>query len=397
MNVKVFERIGIDKIHISNLHIIKNVNIEKLEVALIQAKEKCREKNTSFKSHINKRGNTILDIVLCNDDCFSRFEFHSYLFSCNEYLKPTCRIELSPGDGNNLGNLNNMTVPEMHQRLRNAIDRLSSFYGLDVDYKHALISYIEINSNIVLPEEYRTYEPILEYLIYNTTCFGKKNHLIGPSDYTSVRHETFMRCQKTKHVIMYNKSAEMRRSDEIYIDKDVLRIELVLKDNSVIENRLLDRSIHQLTDQRIVEAYNYLLIDQYLKLFDNYPILVEKLSKRILDEARLQRYTIQNIAKLINCDTEKANYQRILTNTGFINEFRKRSMYKKNVPKYIERLNKALEQDGLSGTIHMQSHMDFLFGKLQDISQYVLSEASVEVLACNAHSGTHEKSAAKGA
>lgn len=286
MNLNDFDldnilRIGLDKIRLSNLAIVGDIDFPKLtqegnNVVIQQTVDKSRK----CRRYMPGTNNGITKIIIRDNQIFSDLTIGCTQDSNGlpiEYVYLILTVSNAKGV-----NLENMTHEEYSDYIESVIEYISSQYGIVLLYNSMKLDYVEINTNILLNHDFLQYGRVLKLLM---SLFD--NHLKKLSTYEKLNEgaeaESFKRGNKSKEVIFYNKTQELKDTgNDFDEDISILRIELRLKDKKKIKSALGSCIWYEIDDTKITECFHKEINFQLLKKFEEWEDKREKELKQLI-------------------------------------------------------------------------------------------------------------------
>ena len=169
-------------------------------------------------------------------------------------------------------NFFNMTWSEYNLYIRTVADYLTERYGVEIDVEQATVSYIELNCNISLTQEYSSYGRVLKLLMASLNKKFKALQYYEREGAVPI-YDSLLRENKSISVLMYNKINEMGLSG----DEKVLRIEFALKTPNKVARVFKTRKWNALTDTAIRVCYHELFESLIVCSFKRWKNLSQKM------------------------------------------------------------------------------------------------------------------------
>lgn len=263
------KRIGLDKMKFSNLR-VKNLDVGRLEP--MKQAELTYSASGRCIWHMPGTNAGIRKIVIKDNKVFSDLTIGCTTNSYGaliEYTYLTVTVTNAKGC-----NLENMTYAEYSVYLENVLSYLETEYGITMDAGQMKVDYIEINANIFLQDSFSEYNRTLRLFSWMFKNLGKlSSYAVKKGD--SAVQETHRRGNKSREIIFYNKTAELR-AEGISVDEEILRIEIRLKTARVIKDAFGSRHWKDLDDLKFTEYYHKQI---YMELSDGLEGWQEKRQK----------------------------------------------------------------------------------------------------------------------
>lgn len=242
------KRIGLDKMKFSNLR-VKNLDVGRLEPMkqaelTYSATGRCIWYMPGTNAGIRK-------IVIKDNDVFSDLTIGCTTNSYGaliEYTYLTVTVANAKGC-----NLENMTYAEYSLYLENILSYLETEYGIILDAGQMKVDYIEINANIFLQDSFSEYNRTLRLFTWMFKNLGKLSSYAVKKDDSAVQ-ETHRRGNQSREIVFYNKTAELK-TEGIYVDEDILRVEIRLKTARVIKDAFGSRYWKDLDDLKFTKYF----------------------------------------------------------------------------------------------------------------------------------------------
>ena len=186
-----------------------------------------------------------------------------------------CKLHLTVhhARGNNFFN---MTWSEYNLYIRTVADYLTERYGVEIDVEQATVSYIELNCNISLTQEYRSYSRVLKLLMSSLNKKFKALQYYEREGAVPI-YDSLLRANNSISVLMYNKTYELGQGHTRSDDEKVLRIEFALKTPNKIRRVFNTRKWNALTDTAICECYHKLFESLIVCSFKRWKNLSQKM------------------------------------------------------------------------------------------------------------------------
>lgn len=267
------QRIGLDKVRLSNLVIMDEIDFEILKqdgnnVEIYTTTDKKRR----YRRYTPDTNTGITKIIIKDNQLFS-----DLIIGCTrdsnglpiEYLYLTITVTNVKGC-----NLENMAYEEYSNHIESIMDYIAHQYGIVLLYDCIKLDYAEINANVLLNEKYPKYGRVLKLLM---SLFD--NHMGKLSSYEKLKSkegaqsESYKRGNKSKEVIFYDKVQELHDTGNALDDDEdisILRIELRLKDKKKIKSSLGSCLWGEIDDTKIVECFHREIYHQLSKKFEEW-------------------------------------------------------------------------------------------------------------------------------
>lgn len=376
------ERIGIDRCELSGIK-VRGVDPQKLFRAQ-ESNEFGLKVEFGPDKNISRSGRLPLWIKITSR---CGYPFYSFEYRDNKNINinaaPTCRLDICASCDEEYGNVNNWSLDELLEHVRNFERILYMTFGINCSIKYANVSKIEINSNIKV-NRYNDFEQILKYSALNCKYCGKP---ISGTDDPDISKDinayinfAFTKANKSNKLKIYNKAYAVLKTKKIGIKSDIIRIEWCLETADSIKNHLFNkhdtRCLNDLTDEDIINCYNKLVINPILKAFDQYPKYEENIIKAEFKEAKNYNRVWQTLCSRIN---RREKDKKLIPVLGVSSIYRIiDTYYKKDRIRTRERFEKQAKLFSIDHLIHMQEHVDFFISKLIDLQNGVINYETIE-------------------
>lgn len=164
------------------------------------------------------------------------------------------------------GNLQNRTVEEYKDKIKRVFQYLSEEYGISVDLQYLKFSEMEINCTFELEEEFYKYHRVLRLMMVNLPkSFKKMGQVSGVNKKEQcLESETFYRGNASMETKIYDKKKQLKQTIQFVADKNIMRIEFILKKSQKIKEVFKSTLVSDLTDEKINEFY----YKQFERLFE---------------------------------------------------------------------------------------------------------------------------------
>ena len=214
------QRIGLDKIRLSNLAIVGEIDFDTLEqegniVEINQTantKRRCRRYRPGTNTGITK-------IIVKDNQIFS-----DLIIGCASDSNglPIEYVYLSITVANVKGcNLENMSHDEYSDYIESVMDYIAHQYGIVLLYDSMKLDYVEINANILLNQDFPKYGRVLKLLMSMfDNHLGKLNSYEKLKSKEGAQAESYKRGNKSKEVIFYDKTQELKDTGNA-LDDDI--------------------------------------------------------------------------------------------------------------------------------------------------------------------------------
>lgn len=161
-------------------------------------------------------------------------------------------------------NLQNLTAEEYKDRVVETFLYLENKYGIRADYYSLKIKKIEVNATFYLDEPYENYKQAILLMIQNVppSTFGNNK---------AIKYATWYECTAQKDTLetavvknssielkMYNKGKQLKDSGAIAeekLNRDIMRIEFVIKDRRYLQTHFGNNSVFNLTNEKINKLF----------------------------------------------------------------------------------------------------------------------------------------------
>lgn len=164
------------------------------------------------------------------------------------------------------GNLQNMTVAEYQRMIKRIFQYLYEEYGITVNLQNLKFSEMEINCTFELKEEFYKYHRVLRLMMFNLPKSFKKLGQISGINKKAQRleSETFYRGNSSTEVKIYDKKKHLEQTIQFRLEKNIMRIEFILKKSQKIKEVFKSTLVSDLTDEKINQFY----YQQFTRLFE---------------------------------------------------------------------------------------------------------------------------------
>lgn len=175
------------------------------------------------------------------------------------------RMDIFVGDGSQ-GNLQNKTVAEYQRMIKRIFQYLHDEYGVTVNFQNLKFSEMEINCTFELKEEFYKYHRVLRLMMFNLPkSFRKLGQVSGINKSKQrIEAETFYRGNSSTEVKIYDKKKHLEQTIQFRLEKNMMRIEFILKKSQKIKEVFRSTLVSDLTDEKINKFY----YQQFTRLFE---------------------------------------------------------------------------------------------------------------------------------
>lgn len=274
--------------------------------------------------------------VVVNDGLIFK-DFKSGVNITNNNLIRYNKLDLSRmgTDDNNLIPYNMATYKQHAERV---IGYMSDRYGIELDKNDLKGEVLELNTNIILDRPFKEYDYILNVIA--DVCKGGKHRFksqITKGEDGEV--ETVILFNKSNISLkIYNKKLQLEEVKQQYINNEIMRIELTLKRQEVIEELFGTCYINELTDEQINEVFTKFV---KVNIFDKVDKYIKDTDKELLKVLKVEKK--ENIKSYKRCFMSRA------TNVAFDIQ-QSLELLKKESPtnfkRDIKKLQTIIEDDG---------------------------------------------------
>lgn len=366
------QRIGLDKIKLSNLAIIGEIDFHKLtdsknSIEIHQTENKTRR----CRRYMPDTHAGITKIIIKDNEIFS-----DLIIGCAsdsnglpiEYVYLTITVSNVNGC-----NLENMTYDEYSDYIESVISYIEHQYGIALMYDCVKLDYAEINANILLNYDFPKYGRVLKLLM---SLFD--NHLGKLSGYEKLKDrkgaqvESYKRGNKSKEIIFYDKMQELEDTgNSIEDDVSILRIELRLKDKKKIKSALGSCIWGEINDTVIVECFHREIYHQLSKKFEQWEEEREKELKRLILNCKKKSKKVWHhlLMQEIRNKSESMTIPHILDIEQVCNAYRQLPDPNGNVNRSI----KSLLNISIDNDIYRNNDIDKVFEILDTLESYIIS------------------------
>lgn len=283
------QRIGLDKIQLSNLAIMWDIDFARLrqkdnnvEIQTTADQERrCRryipDTHIGITKIIIKDNQIFQDLIVgCASDS-NGFPI--------EYTYLTITVDNAKGC-----NLENMTYNEYTDYIASVLTYIEHQYGISLLASDMKLDYLEINANILLKQEFPKYSRVYRLLMAQFD-----NHLgklrtysnLKNKDKKGLQEESYTRGNNSKEIVFYDKTQELKDSDTPFEDDmPILRIELRLKTGAKIKSTFETRLWNDLDDKKIVEHFHQEIYSHLSKKFEEWEGTRKKELKKLIVKCR---------------------------------------------------------------------------------------------------------------
>ena len=164
------------------------------------------------------------------------------------------------------GNLQNKTVAEYQKMIKRIFQYLYDEYGVTVNFQNLKFSEMEINCTFELKEEFYKYHRVLRLMMCNLpNSFRKLGQVSGINKKEQrIESETFYRGNSSTEVKIYDKKKHLMQTIQFRLEKNMMRIEFILKKSQKIKEVFRSTLVSDLTDEKINKFY----YQQFTRLFE---------------------------------------------------------------------------------------------------------------------------------
>lgn len=175
------------------------------------------------------------------------------------------RIDICIGNSYQ-SNLQNLTVIEYKQRIKEVFHYLCDVYGVVADMREIRLSEMEINCTFQLKGEFFKYHRVLRLMMFNLPkSFRKMGQVQNVNKKENrLESETFYRGNTLTEIKLYDKAKQLEDTGHFVDKENIIRIEFVLKKPQKIREVFNSALAADLSDKKINEFY----YEQFIKLFE---------------------------------------------------------------------------------------------------------------------------------
>lgn len=343
------QRIGLDKIRLSNLAIIDEIDFHKLKdgknnIEIQQtanSTRRCRRYMPDTHAGITKiiiKDNQIFQdlIVGCASDS-NGFPI--------EYVYLTITVANVKGC-----NLESMSYEEYSDYIESVFNYIAHQYGIALLYDSMKLDYVEINANILLNYDFSKYGRALKLLMsFFDNHLGKLNSYEKLKARKGAQVESYKRGNKSKEIVFYDKTKELNDTGNDFDDDvPILRIELRLKDKKKIKSDLGSCLWGEIDDTKIAECFHQEIYHKLSKKFEQWEEEREKELKRLILDCRKKSQKVWHhlLMQEIRNKSESMMIPYILDIEQVCNAYRQLPDQNGNVSRSIKSLlNISIEND----------------------------------------------------
>ncbi len=284
LELNLIQRIGIDKIQLSNL-LVNDIDISKLTCIANTSKIEIHHTATKISNCIRYMPDTfegITKIVIKDNNVFS-----DLIIGCafDSHDKPIEYVYLTATVTNARGcNLTNMSYSEYNRYIFKIIDYIKSTYGITLYTDFMKIDYIEINTNILLKNAFSEYNRTFRLLMsFFSGHMGKLSTYDKITNDKKIKEESFKRGNKSIDVIFYDKAKELKDMN-IPIDEElsICRIEIRLKTKDKIKSVFGSNIWNNFNDKKITEYFMEQIYYYLSEKFEKWKLTREKELKKLI-------------------------------------------------------------------------------------------------------------------
>lgn len=369
-DISKIQRIGLDKIRLSNLAIVGEIDFNTLEqdgniIEINQttnAKRRCRRYRPGTNAGITK-------IIVKDNQIFS-----DLIIGCANDSNglPIEYVYLSITVANIKGcNLENMSHDEYSDYIESVMDYIAHQYGIVLLYDSMKLDYVEINANILLNQDFPKYGRVLKLLMSMfDNHLGKLNSYEKLKSKEGAQAESYKRGNKSKEVVFYDKAQELKDTcNALDDDIPILRIELRLKDKKKIKAVFGSCLWGEIDDTRIAECFNQEIYSQLSKKFEEWEEKRGRELKKLIVNCRKKSKKIWHhlLMQEIRNKSESMMIPYILDIEQVCNAYKELPDTNRNANRSIKSLlNIPIEND-----IYRNNDMDKCFEILNALESYI--------------------------
>lgn len=277
------QEILIDKMIVSNLEIKDILDCHMLlKKGIIQNSE-------SPVQYRTQTGKTFTHLCISNQGMINKFTAGA--IARKNFKQEFCILELCIPDNNLIG----FNFEEYIKMIYQIKEQLLNQFGIIVSEINAKIKYIEIQRTFSVEYDFSEYERPIKFIFQNLPKTFKlymngenrdqnETPELG-SYYASTKTGSSDRFRTIK---IYNKSADMKKRKGLDIDKNYMRVEMILSNTTVIESAFGTNKIFQLTQEIIEQYYNKQIKKMIVKKYEKWEKERQKIIKRIIDDIKVK-------------------------------------------------------------------------------------------------------------
>jgi len=279
---EVVERVGIDALDLYSSDFVIDIDLAK-----VKEKEKCistakskgiKDKRITvnysdeplpYGCH-NSNGDGLKEITIYDNSRFASFVYQIYRDDkglARQYLELKMQVDILRGH-----NIGNLSYIEYDNYIDDALQYLHEEYGITVSHEHLRIKRIEVNCNILLRNSYSDYNRVNTIFVSHVPEMKKKPTIIGrePTKKEPFPEKTYQNENKGTKIIIYNKTAETKQKDGIVLDKELMRIEFVLKNKTAVATWFGTNVWNEITDNTIISFFRQFTENKIRKPYDHW-------------------------------------------------------------------------------------------------------------------------------
>lgn len=265
-NLFLGQRIGIDKLELSNLTIeaidFSRLRQTKAEISLFP--------KGSMAIREDDHGMPIKRIVIRDNHVFN-----DLIIGCagdgthyvHEYVYLTLTVAYARGD-----NVSNLSWDEYDYYLECACDYIADIYGISLNAKSSTIKSVELNCNIILSAPYQDYCRVLTLMVsWVPKTFWQGGSYTSQARQGQKSSDTFLKRNKQQEIIFYNKSEQIRKKEKSEhflkhkMTNDLLRLELRILTPEKVKAAFGSNVWRQLNNQLIVDYFYECMSKWYIQ------------------------------------------------------------------------------------------------------------------------------------
>jgi hypothetical protein len=189
-------------------------------------------------------------------------------------------------------NLQNMSVPDLQKNIQKIEQYVAENYGVYLSFNDASIHTIEINVTIPYVPVTSVY-PLLENVLINLKIGGERYAANGTikkrgteplTKYVDIT--TISRKNKSKELVFYDKTEQLKNVRGIYLSEPLLRIELKLNSSQAIRYRLGHSKLWRLNQEQLSRIFYKDVVEKIEQYQLSYKTKEKKNAKALLAKYR---------------------------------------------------------------------------------------------------------------
>ena len=346
---------------------LRNFNISIVDYDLLKSKAKVFHDSEESDYCLTENCYVYNKIQIINED----FVLKCYAYKTYASVVPVHHLTFSPDK-----TLELFSIEALNKYIDRICDCLKTEYGLELDTTNIRFKAYEIATQFVLDE------PLTEYSRpFKILCNLNHNDKYRTMDLRKIEKDiriwtSCLMKHNTHEMYVYDKTKQLKDVSSIYLDKNIVKIELRIEDQNCLKN-VFAYPLAELTDEEVISYYkrkfNSIFKNPYLKWYKKY---IENLNTLIIEYRSKHTHWITEF--LVYCADMEAKGIPILLDAEDILE----CPCIKTDKKHFVRTKKQIENASKGYSIfnmNTQQKIKEIFSKVSDCMEHKASVIPIEV------------------